>query len=491
MSDEQPTAPPSVIVVAGQRFTVTAEPASVGAPGQKPGPLAEPGTPPAPAAETAPPAEAAPPAETPPAAPPRHAAPEHAVSETGPPHLDPPMAVTGQYLPALDGVRALAIVGSLPTTWASGGPRAATSGVDLFFVLSGFLITACCSRSGATPPHRPGGVLGAPGPAPAARPVPRCWSPCRSTPCSTGVSAPPGGGAAVDLSGLRGDGLATLFYVANWHCDLRAPVVLRPVLGAVTAHPHLVAGHRGAVLLGVAPAVVACSAGPRRRGLAPGRHGAAVRRPGARPAPWPLLYHPGGGPHPGLLRHRHPGLRPAGRRGAGLWWPPARPARARRARRCTLAVPAAAAALGVLWVTAGPGGLPPGYVPGGFLLCRPGRGGHRRRPPGRPGPLARCCPSPAALDRHHLLWDLPVALAAVRLPDGPDRTVGSRSTCPGGRHSGHRRRQLLPGRAPVRRSRSGQAVALARPPPRPPPRHSLSATSPRSRRRPAPSQSAR
>src|SRR5580704_12871317 len=56
--------------------------------------------------------------------------------------VDAPTAVTGQYLPALDGLRAFAVAGvfayHLGFGWASGGYL----GVDLFFVLSGFLITS-------------------------------------------------------------------------------------------------------------------------------------------------------------------------------------------------------------------------------------------------------------------------------------------------------------------------------------------------------------
>ncbi|MGP8059438.1 MAG: acyltransferase family protein [Acidimicrobiales bacterium] len=370
MSDEQPTAPPSVIVVAGQRFTVTAEPASVGAPGQKPGPLAEPGTPPAPAAETAPPAEAAPPAETPPAAPPRHAAPEHAVSETGAPHLDPPMAVTGQYLPALDGLRAFAVAGVLAYHlgfgWASGGYL----GVDLFFVLSGFLITSLLLEEWATTARLKLAAFWA---RRARRLLPALFLVLFAVSAYVvlnGRFGPPGSGALVDLSGLRGDDLATLFYAANWHAifahqsyfaQFSAPSPLEHTWSlAIEEQFYLFWPPILLLLLW------------RARG-AWRRVGTVVTVTGAlaSAALMAWLYHPGTDPtrvYFGTDTRIFDML-------AGATIAMVAAARLQPGPRSRtvlhLAAPLAALALGYFWVTAGStGGLPPGFMfRGGFLVC--------------------------------------------------------------------------------------------------------------------------
>ena len=128
-----------------------------------------------------------------------------------------PTAVTGRYLPALDGLRALAIGGVLAYHlgygWAGGGYL----GVDLFFVLSGFLITSLLLEEWLS---SGGVVLKAFWGRRARRLLPALfamlvmlglWA-LLSSRTALGHGGPP-----IDLSSLRGDALSTLFYVANWH----------------------------------------------------------------------------------------------------------------------------------------------------------------------------------------------------------------------------------------------------------------------------------
>ena len=114
------------------------------------------------------------------------------------------------YMPALDGVRALAVAAVLlyhgDVSWARGGYL----GVDAFFVLSGFLITSLLAGRMAPPrSDRAAGVLGPAGATAPAGAVPR---PRRRRRSYGAVIAAP-----AELAHLRNDGLASaLGYVANW-----------------------------------------------------------------------------------------------------------------------------------------------------------------------------------------------------------------------------------------------------------------------------------
>ena len=126
--------------------------------------------------------------------------------------------MSGRHLPGLDGLRAVAVLGvmayHLGFGWASGGYL----GVDLFFVLSGFLITSLLLEEWCSSARiRLAAFWGRR----ARRLLPALFLVLVAVAVYAVVngrfSSPTSGGAAIDLSGLRGDALATLFYVANWH----------------------------------------------------------------------------------------------------------------------------------------------------------------------------------------------------------------------------------------------------------------------------------
>ncbi len=130
---------------------------------------------------------------------------------------DTPTAVAGRNLPALDGLRAVAVAGviayHLGAPWASGGYL----GVDLFFVLSGFLITSLLIEEWAAN----GRVrLAAFWARRARRLLPALFLLLVALGVFVVALGRLGSAASIahiDLSGLRGDALATLLYVANWH----------------------------------------------------------------------------------------------------------------------------------------------------------------------------------------------------------------------------------------------------------------------------------
>ena len=126
-------------------------------------------------------------------------------------------AVTGRHLPALNGLRGVAVIGvvayHLQVGWAKGGYL----GVDLFFVLSGFLITTLLLEEWVGT----GRVnLAAFWGRRAKRLLPALFLVVAALALYLVCNAlfgGPGANGLIDLSGLRGDAIATLLYVNNWH----------------------------------------------------------------------------------------------------------------------------------------------------------------------------------------------------------------------------------------------------------------------------------
>ena len=129
----------------------------------------------------------------------------------------PTTAVTGRHLPALNGLRGVAVLGvvayHLQLGWASGGYL----GVDLFFVLSGFLITSLLLEEWVAS----GRInLAAFWGRRAKRLLPALFLVVAALALYLILNAifgGPGANGLVDLSGLRGDAIWTLLYANNWH----------------------------------------------------------------------------------------------------------------------------------------------------------------------------------------------------------------------------------------------------------------------------------
>ncbi len=281
-----------------------------------------------------------------------------------------PTAVTGHHLPALNGLRALAVLGviayHLQLGWATGGYL----GVDLFFVLSGFLITTLLLEEWAGTGTVNLADFWA---RRAKRLLPALFLVVVGLALYLVLNAAFGGSGAnglVDLPALRGDALSTLLYVGNWHAiyahqsyfaQFSTPSPLQHTWSlAIEEQFYLVwppvlllllrAARRSWRQVGLMVTVVV--------GLASAGLMALLFHPGADPT---RIYY---GTDTRLFDLM------AGATVAFL--AAARPQPTLRARRALhVAAPLAAAGLAVCWVTSGTAqGLPRNWMfEGGFLLC--------------------------------------------------------------------------------------------------------------------------
>jgi peptidoglycan/LPS O-acetylase OafA/YrhL len=279
-------------------------------------------------------------------------------------------AVTGRYIPALDGLRAVAVAGvvgyHLGLGWASGGYL----GVDLFFVLSGFLITTLLLEEWLGD----GGIgLGAFWGRRARRLLPALLVLLVAIGLFVVLEGRLGGPdatAGIDLSALRGDALAALFYVANWHLILAHQSYFAHFsLPSPLEHTWSLAIEEQFYLVWPPLLVLLL---PRIRAHWRGILAAVTVAGGlASMVAMALVFHPGHDPSTAyfgtetrlfdMLAGAAVAAVAAGRRQP----------RATVARSLHVAAAVAAVGLAAFWAWAGgPGGLPPGWMfRGGFALC--------------------------------------------------------------------------------------------------------------------------
>jgi len=126
-------------------------------------------------------------------------------------------AVTGRHLPALNGLRGVAVIGVVAYHLQIGWARGGYLGVDLFFVLSGFLITTLLLEEWVRSDRI---NLAAFWGRRARRLLPALFLMVAALAlylvCNAAFGGP-GANGLIDLPGMRGDAIATLLYVNNWH----------------------------------------------------------------------------------------------------------------------------------------------------------------------------------------------------------------------------------------------------------------------------------
>jgi peptidoglycan/LPS O-acetylase OafA/YrhL len=281
-----------------------------------------------------------------------------------------PTAVTGRHLPALTGLRGVAVAAvvayHLQLGWASGGYL----GVDLFFVLSGFLITTLLLEEWVR--ARRIDLVAFWGRR-ARRLLPALFLVVAALGFYLLLDAAfggPGANALIDLSGLRGEALATLLYVNNWHliyahqsyfAQFSTPSPLQHTWSlAIEEQFYLVWPLVLLVVLGLA------RRSWRRVGVV-----LAVVLCLASTIAMAVLFH--AGTDPSRVYYGTDTRLFDLMAGAALAFVVASRAQPspRTQRRLHLASPLAGAALVVFWVTAGtPAGLPKNFMfEGGFLVC--------------------------------------------------------------------------------------------------------------------------
>jgi len=281
-----------------------------------------------------------------------------------------PTAVTGRHLPALNGLRALAVLGvmgyHLQLGWASGGYL----GVDLFFVLSGFLITTLLLEEWV-----PTGRINLRNfwARRARRLLPALFLVLIALALYLVLNARlagPGANGLIDLPALRGDALATLFYVANWHAVYAHQSYFAQFSSLSPLQHTWSLAIEEQFYLVWPPFLLALMARARRSWRQVGLF-TAVAVGVLSAGLMALLYHPGSDPtrvYYGTDTRLFDLM--AGATVAFLAASRPQPnARARRALHA--AAPAALAALGVFWVVSGTTqDLPRNFMfEGGFLLC--------------------------------------------------------------------------------------------------------------------------
>ncbi len=281
-----------------------------------------------------------------------------------------PMAVTGRHLPSLNGLRAVAVIGvvayHLQLGWASGGYL----GVDLFFVLSGFLITTLLLEEWVGTGRI---SLAAFWGRRARRLLPALFLVVAALALYlflNGRFGGPGANGLIDLSDLRGDALSTLLYTNNWHsiyahqsyfAQYSAPSPLQHTWSlAIEEQFYLVWPLVLLLLLYVA----------RRRWRTTGVV-VAVTLGVLSSVLMAALFHPGSDPSR-VYYGTDTRLFDLMAGATIAFVAAARRQPKRRVRRMLhLVGPVAAAVLGVFWVTAGtPAGVPKNFMfEGGFLFC--------------------------------------------------------------------------------------------------------------------------